>query len=199
MRSRSKYVVAGFLLCLLAIVLLPFLLLHGPHPLPFDADAFVSSSRIAVLPRRPSFAQRLEHLILITEDHLFDHRPLAFSVSGEPVTKWGVQSLLNRCSGLSNTSYLMSGELAAGTVSFGVPTTSTLHWRENGPQLITAIEDTVCHSNVTWLDSSKGWRTEQLELLRFPEQKTIVVLPKSEVADFLRTNKIEPGRFHDSR
>ncbi len=136
-----------------------------------------------MLPSRPNLGQRAEHLILITEEHFFNHTPKAVSVTGEPVRKWDIQSLLNRCTGLTGTAYLMSSELAAGTVSFGnFGTNSTM----NGPQILTAIEDTICHSNVTWLDSSKGWRTEQLELLRFPEQKTIVVLPKSEVADFLK-------------
>ncbi len=192
MRSRLKYILAGFVLCILAIVLLVFLMLGGPRPLPFNTDAFVSTSRIATLPPRPNLAQRAEHLMLVTEEHFFNHTPRAVSISAQPASKWGVQQLLNMCTGLSGVSYLMSGDLAAGTVSFG--TSNTM----NGPQFMSAIEDTVCRNNVIWLDSSKGRRTEPLALLRFPEQKTIVVLPKSEVADFLRTNGIDPHRFQDT-
>jgi hypothetical protein len=186
MSSRSKYVVAGFLLCLLVIALLLFCLLPGGRSLPFNTDAFVSTSRIPTLPTRPSLGQRAEHLLLVTEEHFFDHTPRAVSISAQSASKWGVEPLLNICTGYSSTRYLMSKDLAAGTVSFG--TTNTM----NGPQFISAIEDTVSRSNVTWLDSSHAWRTEPLALLRFPEAKTVVVLPKSEVADFLRTNGIDP-------
>ena len=189
MRSRLKFIVAGFLLCVLVIALVLFFKLSGPPGLPFNTDAFVSTSRMAVLPPKPSLAQRAEHVVLITEEHIFNHTPRAVSEPPQPATKWRVQLLLNMCTDLSGTRYLMSRELAAGTVLF-----STTN-RMNGPQFMTAIEDTVCHSNVNWLDSSNVMRKEPLALLRFPEEKTVVVLPKSEVADFLRTNKIDPRRF----
>lgn len=188
MRSRLKYIVAGLLLCVALVVLFLFFALRGPAPLPFSTGGFVSTSKIRVMPPNPSLAQRVEHLIMTIEEHLSGSN--AYSVSAVPAAKWGVQSLLNLLTDFSGTRYLMSAELAAGTVSFG--TTNAM----NGPQFTTAIENTVCHSNVNWWDSSrKGWRAEQLELLRFPEQKMILVLPKSDVADFLRTNKIDPRRF----
>lgn len=192
MRSRLKLILAALFLCFLAIGLLLFLLLRAGHPLPFNPDAFVSTSRIVTLPAKPNLAQRVEHLLLVTEDHLFDHRPRAVSMGAQPASKWGVQPLLNLCTGYSSTQYLIPKDLAAGTVSFG--TTNPM----DGPQFIAAIENTVCHSNVAWLDSSKGQRTEPLALLRFPEQNAIVVLPKSDVADFLRTNKLDPHRFEET-
>jgi hypothetical protein len=190
-KSWLKYVVTAFLLFILMFTLLLFFLPR--HPLPFDTGAFVSISRTAMLPPKPNLAQRVEHMLLITEEHFFDHTPKAVSISAQPVTKWGVASLLNMCGNYSGTRYLISKDLAAGTVPFG--NTNTM----NGPQFISAIEDTISRSNVNWQDSSQVWRTEPLALLRFPEYKTIVVLPESEVADFLRTNGIDPHRFDDAR
>jgi hypothetical protein len=189
MRPRSKYLVVGLLLCLVVIALLLSSRLGGEHKLPFNSDAFVSVSQIAVLPARPSVAQRVEHLLLVTEEHFFNHTPRAVSLSAQPVSKWGVQSLLHLGAAYAGTRYLVSKDPAAGTVSFG--TTGTM----NGPQFIFAVEDTLSRSNVTWLDASKVMRTEPLALLRFPEAKTVVVLPKSDVTNFLRTNGIDPHRF----
>lgn len=191
MRSRLKYLVVGLLLCLLVIALLlsPWL---GGHPLPFNPDSFISISLITALPAKPSLGQRVERLLLVTEDHFFSHTPRAVSLSAQPAKTWCVQPLLNLCSDYSGMCYLIPKELIAGTLSFG--TTNTM----NGPQFISAIEDTVSRSNVTWLDASNISRTEPLALLRFPEAKTVVALPKSDVADFLRTNKIDPHRFDNA-
>lgn len=76
--------------------------------------------------------------------------------------------------------------VAAGVVQFG--NASTL----NGDQWVSAFEKELQTGDVQFWDSQiKRMRHEHLALLRFAKQKTVVVLPESEVADFLRTNKIQ--------
>ena len=60
-----------------------------------------------------------------------------------------------------------------------------------GPQWVAALENELQKGDVEYSDSSaKAMRSTHLALLRFPEQKTILVLPETGVADFIRTNGI---------
>ncbi|HZV36448.1 MAG TPA: hypothetical protein VFB72_17865 [Verrucomicrobiae bacterium] len=91
---------------------------------------------------------------------------------------------------VSGTRYLMPAQIAAGIVQFGHSNAL------DGPQMIAAVESALQKSDTGWWDAkAKKWRAEPLQLLRFPAQKTVVLLPKSEVADFLRTNGIDARRF----
>jgi hypothetical protein len=97
-----------------------------------------------------------------------------------------IQGLLNECMQVSSNRYLMPIGVAAGTVWFGH--TNVL----DGPRWVAAFEAALQGGEVqVWDQQTKRTHAEQLTLLRFTPQKTVVVLPQSAVADFLRTNGIQ--------
>lgn len=80
--------------------------------------------------------------------------------------------------------YLMPPFVAAGSVRFG--NTNML----NGPQWVAAFEKALQTGTPEWWDAEqKKMRDENLVLIRFPEQKTVLVLPREKAAEFQRTNQ----------
>jgi len=95
-----------------------------------------------------------------------------------------IQGMLNQCTEVSGVRYLMPPFVAAGSVRFG--NTNTL----NGPQWAAAFEKALQTRTPEWWDAEqKKMRDENLVLIRFPEQRTVLVLPQEKAAEFQRTNK----------
>lgn len=91
---------------------------------------------------------------------------------------------------ITGNRYLTPKCLEVANVQFGF--TNTL---KDG-QFVAAAESTLQTNDVEfWDDSIKKMRHEHLHFLRFARQKVVVVLPASEVADFLRTNHIQMDKF----
>jgi len=111
-----------------------------------------------------------------------------------PQSNWTLQGILNNCTYVSGTRYLIPPELASGLVIFGH--TNAM----NGPEYIAAVEDVLKQNGVgRWDRSSKILRMHRLSFLPFPEQKVIVVLLEAEVVNFLRANGINPHQFSEAR
>jgi len=159
-------------------------------PLPFDAKMFIATkSPYAGLFKPPANASaftRAKYFIFFDLPRKFmGTNAMTSSFPAGPWAFCGVQAFLNQCDGVSGTHYLMPESVALGYVQFG--TTNTF----NGPQWVAAFESALQTGDVHIFDAQKGrTRPEHLALLRFPAQKTVVVLPESEAADFLRTNGI---------
>ena len=108
----------------------------------------------------------------------------SFSFPASPTNRCGVQGLLNQCMEVSGDRYLMPPVVAAGSVRFG--NTTML----NGPQWVAAFEKALQTGTPEWWDAEqKKMRDENLVLIRFPEQKTVLVLPQDKAVEFQRTNR----------
>ena len=187
MRAPVKRFLAGFILIFMMLIgALVFLSWPKPiPPLPFDAKSFVSTTppTFSPPPNAGVYDRIRFSLFNLMQKHAGTNSTWSFGAS--PKMDCSVQGLLNQCSEVTGTRYLMSLEVTAGSVQFG--NTNTL----NGPQWVTAFETALQTSDVEFWDQKlKRMRHEPLVLLRFPAQKTILVLPASEVTEFQRTNGI---------
>jgi len=157
-----------------------------PAPLPFDARGLVATTppTIASLPPNASLKDRISH-ILIFKVMTKLQRANKYLFFPTPTTnRCSVQGLLNECAGVTGERYLMPSSVAAGSVRFG--NTNTL----NGPQWVAAFEKALQTGTPEWWDAEqKKMRDENLVLIRFPEQKTVLVLPQEKAAEFQRTNQ----------
>jgi hypothetical protein len=158
----------------------------APVPLPFDAGGLVAttSPTIASLPPNASLKDRISQ-ILIFKVMTKLQRANKYLFPPTPTTnRCSVQGLLNECAGVTGERYLMPPFVAAGTVRFG--NTNAL----NGPQWVSAFENALETGTPEWWDAEqKKMREENLVLIRFPEQKTVLVLPQEKAAEFQRTNQ----------
>jgi hypothetical protein len=106
-----------------------------------------------------------------------------------------IQGMLNQCMEVSGVRYLMPPFVAAGSVRFG--STNAL----NGPQWVAAFEKALQTGTPEWWDAEqKKMRDENLVLIRFPEQRTVLVLPQDKAAEFQRTNtfgKVDAPESHE--
>lgn len=187
--TKSKYFLAVALFASFSVVILSISFHARPaRPLPFDTNQFVITTKFLDQIKPPANAklsERFRYWIFQREvNWTGTNSNWSFPVS--PAKACSVQALLNQCTEISWTRYLMPNQIAAGVVTFG--NTNIL----DGPHFLAATEDALQHGDAGWWDTAKQtWRKEPLQFVRFPEQKVIVVLPKSEVADFLRTNGIK--------
>ena len=157
-----------------------------PAPLPFDAKGFVGTTppTIASPPPNASLKDRINHF-LIFKVMTKAQRADKYLFFPTPVTnRCSIQGTLNECMGVWGDRYLMPPFVAAGTVRFG--NTNML----NGPQWVAAFEKALQTGTPEWWDAEqKKMRDENLVLIRFPEQKTVLVLPQDKAVEFQRTNK----------
>ena len=80
---------------------------------------------------------------------------------------------------VSGWHYLMDKEVASGRVNFG--NSNVL----NGEEWVAAFENALRTGTPEWWDEKrKGFRHENLVLIRYPEQKTILVLPADKAAKY---------------
>ena len=190
MRTSFKRYLLGFLVFFAALAgAVIFTSRPKPiPPLPFDASNFVSTttnSYITPPPPTASFGTRALYFLYDEKQKIFGKSVPKWSFGASPKTACSIQGLLNQCANVTGNRYLMPPDIAAGVVQFG--NTNTL----NGPEWVAAFETELKTGNVQWWDQQNQQRRwEHLALLRFPEQKTVLVLPESSAADFLRTNGI---------
>jgi hypothetical protein len=80
---------------------------------------------------------------------------------------------------LSGWRYLIDKDVAAGTVAFGNDRAL------NGEEWITAFENALQNNTPQWWDAkAKHFRQGNLVLIRYPAQKTILVLPKDKAGKY---------------
>jgi hypothetical protein len=191
MRGTFRILAVAFLIFIAALAG-ALLFVGKPRPvppLPFDAKPFVSTTRPVSPFAPPANApawKRLEFYLFITvPQKLHGTNASTWSFPASPKTGCSIQGLLNQCAEVTEMRYLMPLSVAAGVVQFG--NTNTL----NGPQWVAAFEKELQTGDVQyWNAQTKTMKREHLMLMRFPEQKTILLLPESGVADFQRTNGI---------
>jgi hypothetical protein len=192
MRASFKHYVLGFALFIVALAgVLCFGMRPKPiPPLPFDAKVFIASTSpyagIFTPPPNASVFTRARYFIFFDLPQKFRGKNSStWSFGASPKTGCSIQGLLNQCDSVCGTRYLMPLSVAVGIVQFG--NTNTL----NGPQWVAAFESALQTGDVQIFDQqTKRTHADHLALLRFPAQKTVVVLPESDAADFLRTNGI---------
>ena len=176
-------------LLLVTLMLIPDAKPKPPPPLPFDASGYTATTTYEVfpshLPARPTLRDRLSfaYVKLCGKFGPKEHDPTNWTFAASGVGVSGVQALLNQCAQASGVRYLMPPDLAAGTVQFG--NSSAL----NGRQWIASVETALQTKTPDWWDSrAKKRDQENLVLIRYPEQKTVLVLPASEAERYRRTN-----------
>jgi hypothetical protein len=105
--------------------------------------------------------------------------PLNYIFPISPVEACSINGLLNQCMEVSGWRYLIDKEVAAGGVQFGCPKVF------NGEEWVAAFENALQTNAPQWWDAKlKKMRRENLVLIRYPEQKTILVLPKDRAAKY---------------
>jgi RNA polymerase sigma factor (sigma-70 family) len=105
--------------------------------------------------------------------------PLNTTFAASPVVRCSISGLLDQCMELSGWSYLIDKNVAAGSVQFG--NAKAL----NGEEWLTAFENALQTNTPEWWDAkTKRFHHENLVLIRYPGQKTILVLPKEKAAKY---------------
>ncbi|HET7624364.1 MAG TPA: sigma-70 family RNA polymerase sigma factor [Verrucomicrobiae bacterium] len=105
--------------------------------------------------------------------------PLNYTFPVSDVQRCSISGLLNQCMELSGWRYLIDKDVAAGFVKFGSSKVM------NGEEWRAAFENALQTGNPEWWDSkTKRMHHENLILIRFPEQKTILVLPKDNAGKY---------------
>ena len=101
-------------------------------------------------------------------------------ITSKPSGKWSVQGLLDGCMETTGFRYLIDTNLMAATIEFGGYTRSA-----NGKDFATFVEDALQTGTVEWWDmKSLRLRKESLVLIKYFEEKTILVLPKENAAKY---------------
>jgi len=105
--------------------------------------------------------------------------PLNYTFPITAVQLSSINGLLNQCMEVSGWRYLMDKEVAAGSVKFGCPKVY------NGEEWVAAFESALQTNKPEWWVAKKnGFRRENLVLIRFPKEKTVLVLPKEKAAKY---------------
>jgi RNA polymerase sigma factor (sigma-70 family) len=107
--------------------------------------------------------------------------PLEWTFPISPAQACSISGLLDQCMEVSGWHYLIDKNVAAGMVKFGCPKVM------NGEEWVAAFENALQTNMPEWW-SSDGKRNrmhrENLVLIRFPKQKTVLVLPKDKAAKY---------------
>jgi len=98
-----------------------------------------------------------------------------------PVQGCSIEGLLDQCMEVSGTRYYLDKDLAAGTVNFG-------HQKDlSGAEWVAAFEKALETGKPQWWEMKNKRmraRQENLVLIRFPEQKAVLVLTKAKAAKY---------------
>ena len=159
-----------------------------PPPLPFDVSAYVATKRVKFF--TPQTNGSLKNRIVSSyfswqEDRQFRHpHPENWSFPATPVgSSSSIMGALNQCMSPSGRSYFMSQGVSAGIFQFGH--TNTL----DGTQWVAGVEAALQSPATQTLDlKSHKMVTGGLVLIRFPEQRAVLVLTQPEAVEFRRTN-----------
>jgi RNA polymerase sigma factor (sigma-70 family) len=105
--------------------------------------------------------------------------PLNYSFPITPVQRCSVSGLLNQCMEVSGWRYLIDNGVSAGSVEFGCPRAY------NGQEWVAAFENALQTNRPEWWAANKkGFRKENLVLIRFPKEKVVLVLPADKAAKY---------------
>ncbi len=108
----------------------------------------------------------------------FGH-PLNSSFPISSVQRCSISGLLDQCMELSGWRYLVDKEVSAGGVKFG--NSKVL----NGEEWLTAFENALQTNKPEWWDAKlKRQRQENLVLIRYHQQKIVLVLPKDKASKY---------------
>ena len=160
-----------------------------PSALPFSTKGFTSTTLPTSGPASTSFKDQFSFKLwnLMPWYQRIHPKPnnWTFGVSSG---RCSIHGLLNQCMEVSGNRYLIDPDVASGGVLF---TNST---PLNGSQWVAAFEQALRTGQVEWWDQkAQKMRNENVALLHYPDQKTIVVLPISHAAEFVQkypTNKL---------
>jgi len=105
--------------------------------------------------------------------------PTASSFPASPKRACSVSGLLNQCMQVTGFHYLIDKDVSAGSVQFG--NAETL----NGSQWVAVFENALQTGQPEWWDSAtKARRRENLVLIKFPEKKVVLVVPRDKAAKY---------------
>ena len=105
--------------------------------------------------------------------------PLNYTFPISPVQRSSISGLLNQCMEVSGWHYLIYKGVSAGSVNFGCSKVL------NGEEWVTAFENVLQTGEPEWWDGkTKRVRRENLILIRLPQQKTVLVLPKDKAVKY---------------
>ena len=96
-----------------------------------------------------------------------------------PVQLCSISGLLDQCMDLTGWQYLIDKGVSAGTVEFGHPKPL------NGEEWVAAFEHALENDKPEWWDQkTKKLHRENLVLIRYPDQKIVLVLPPEKAAQY---------------
>ena len=107
--------------------------------------------------------------------------PLNYTFPISPVQGCSINGLLNQCMEVSGWHYLIDKDVSAGSVQFGRSKVM------NGEEWVAAFETALQTGTPEWWsgeEKSRRMRRENLVLIRYPKEKTILVLPKDQAAKY---------------
>jgi RNA polymerase sigma factor (sigma-70 family) len=108
--------------------------------------------------------------------------PLNYSFPATPVQLCSIQGLLDQCMRVSGWRYLVEKDVAmGGMVNFGAPKAM------NGEEWVAAFENALQTNRPAWSErvgNRSRWRQENLVLIRYPDQKTVLVLTKEKAVKY---------------
>lgn len=105
--------------------------------------------------------------------------PLNFTFPASAPARCDIYGLLNQCMEVSGWRYVIDKDLATGSVNFGF--TNTM----NGQEWVEAFENALQFGEPEWWEaSSEKHRKENLVLLRYPQERTVLVLPQDKAANY---------------
>ncbi|MDB6058667.1 MAG: hypothetical protein JWO95_2511 [Verrucomicrobiales bacterium] len=105
--------------------------------------------------------------------------PLNYTFPISPVTGCSINGLLNQCMEVSGWRYLIDKEIAGGSVKFGPDKVM------NGAEWVAAFESALQTNTPEWWDPTrKKFRNENLVLIRYPKQKTVLVVTKDKASKY---------------
>ncbi len=189
LRWLAAAVGALALALLIAHFLIPNVKSKPPPPLPFDTNGLVATTTYEIFPSHlpPHPSLKVWLLFAYLKLSRYDPsrpNPTNTTFPAGPIGRCSIQGLLNQCNQASGVRYLMPIGVAVGIVQFGCSNAL------DGSQWITAFE-TALQSNQpdVWDAQTKRTHRENLVLIRYPEQRTVLVLPASAALEFRRTNQ----------
>ncbi len=134
----------------------------------FNPDDFWATSYPMDMPTTNSYGQPLAY-----------GQPLDWTFPVSSVQGRSISELLDDCMAVSGWRYLIDKDVTAGTVQFG---SSNVMY---GEEWVAAIESALQNGRPKWLDQKTGlWRQENLVLIRYPAQKTVLVLPQDKATAY---------------
>jgi hypothetical protein len=105
--------------------------------------------------------------------------PKDVSFAASPTRGCSISGLLNQCMQVTGFHYLIDKQVSSGSVQFG--NAETL----DGTQWVAAFENALQTGRPEWWDPArKSFRRENLALIKFPQKKIVLVLPKDKAAKY---------------